>query len=272
MHLVFFLTLMLRSTFLFLHGIGEATEQRLWDEGIDTWQTFLARDFVPGISMARKTQYDEEIRTAIHQFESCNSRYFAKCLKARDHWRLFPTFRSKTAYLDIETTGDPADRGEVTLVGIYGGGKMTTLIQGDSLTEPRLKKELEKYDLLVTFFGSGFDLPYLRLHYPSVTYDHPHFDLCLAARRLGFKGGLKSIEHQLDLSRSSRLDGLTGWDAVLLWRSWQSGDTEAGTILLQYNEADTKNLEPLAEILYEGLVRHSGFRNRSPRSNKEACY
>jgi len=270
MHVVFFVTLMLHSTFIFLKGIGKATEQRLWEEGICTWQTFLTRKAIPGISSARKTLYDQEIRMAIHQFDSGNSRYFAQCLQARDHWRLFSAFRSKTAYLDIETTGDPPDCGVVTIVGIFGEGKMTTLIQGDSLTEKRLKKELGKYDLLVTFFGSGFDLPYLRLHYPSVAYDHPHFDLCFAARRLGFKGGLKHIERQLHLARSSRLDGLTGWDAVLLWRAWQSGDAEAGTLLIQYNEADTKNLEPLAEILYDGLVQHSRFLDLSRSSYREA--
>ena len=39
------------------------------------------------------------------------------------------------------------------------------------------------------FLDLGFDLPYIRAKFPSVVLDHPHFDLCFAARRLGYKGG-----------------------------------------------------------------------------------
>ena len=136
---------------------------------------------------------------------------------------------------------------------------MTTLIQGETLNEVRLNQEFAKYDLLVTFFGSGFDLPYIRYKYPNVMLDHPHFDLCFAARRLGYKGGLKHIELEFDLSRPIDVAGLTGWDAVHLWQAWQAGDSQAGSQLLQYNEAAAKNLEPLAELLYDKLVQHYGI-------------
>ncbi|MDX1411598.1 MAG: ribonuclease H-like domain-containing protein [Nitrospirales bacterium] len=253
---------MLESTFIFLKGIGEATEQRLWEQGIDTWSAFLAHPSIPSISPARKNLYDHDLEQAVQNLSARNSKFFARLLKARDHWRLFQTFRSKIAFLDIETNGDPPETGEITLVGIYGNGTMTTLIQGESLNENRLNHELSKYDLLVTFFGSGFDLPYIRYKFPRVLLDHAHFDLCFAARRLGYKGGLKHIELECGLSRSRHVAGLTGWDAVNLWHAWQGGDSQAGTQLLQYNEADVKNLEPLAELLYDKLVRHYGLERK----------
>ena len=244
---------MLESTFIFLDGIGESTEQRLWDQGIDTWQTFLASPSIRGIPSARKELYDAELRTALHHLECGNAKYFAQCLKSRDHWRLFETFREKTAFLDIETNGAPATFGYITVVGIYGKQGMTALVHEDTLTHDRLCEELEKYDLLVTFFGSGFDLPYIRTKFPRISLDHPHFDLCFAARRLGYKGGLKHIEGEFDLQRPSNVEGLTGWDAVLLWEAWCAGDTDAGTRLLEYNEMDVKNLEPLAEHVFDEL-------------------
>ena len=254
---------MLESTFIFLKGIGESTEQRLWGHGIDTWKAFLDHASIPYISPARKTLYDQDLEQAVQNLTARNAKFFGRLLKARDHWRLFKTFRSRTAFLDIETNGDPPESGEITLVGIYSNGTMTTLIQGESLSEVRLNQEFAKYDLLVTFFGSGFDLPYLRYKYPNVMLDHPHFDLCFAARRLGYKGGLKHIELEFDLPRPIDVAGLTGWDAVLLWQAWQAGDSHSRSRLLHYNEADARNLEPLAELIYDQLVQHYRFgRNR----------
>ena len=253
---------MLESSFIFLKGIGEATEQRLWEGGINTWEAFLANPSIPYISPARKILYNRFLEEAGLNLTTGNSRFFARTLKARDHWRLFHTFRSKTAYLDIETTGEPPDSGEITVVGIYGNGTMTSLVQGESLSGARLHEELSKYDLLVTFFGSGFDLPYIRAKFPGVGLDHPHFDLCFAARRLGYKGGLKHIEVELGFERPTHLDGLSGWDAVRLWHAWRQGDSQAGNDLLEYNAADTMNLEPLAEILFDKLVEHYRFERR----------
>ena len=247
---------MLESTFIFLKGIGDSTEQRLWEHGIDHWKAFLGLPSIPYISPSRKTLYDQVLVQAIQNLTEGNAKYFGRLLKARDHWRLFKVFRHKTAFLDIETNGEPPETGEITLVGIYSNGTMTTLVQGESLSEERLEMELSKYDLLVTFFGSGFDLPYIRYKYPNILLDHPHFDLCFAARRLGLKGGLKHIELELGLPRPPHVEGLTGWDAVLLWQAWQAGDAEAGAQLLQYNEADAKNLEPLADLIYDKLVQH----------------
>ena len=247
---------MLESTFIFLKGVGEATEQQLWDNGVDSWSAFLAKPSIPGIPAGRKALYNLDLQQASKHLANNNSRYFAQLLKSRDHWRLFNTFRSRTAFLDIETTGEPSDQGDITVVGIYGHGKMTTLVLGENLNEDQLSAELAKYDLLVTFFGSGFDLPYIRAKFPRVALDHPHFDLCFAARRFGYKGGLKHIELEFGLHRSTGIEGLSGWDAVRLWQQWCAGDSQARTQLLEYNEADVRNLEPLAEVLYHQLVQH----------------
>ena len=249
---------MLESTFIFLKGIGESTERLLWETGISSWDAFLECPKISRITPSRKSQYDGELRQAKQQWLLHNSRFFAQTLKARDHWRLYPQFRSNTAFLDIETNGQPLPHGELTVVGIYGQGRMTSLIQGETLTEHRLQEELASYDLLVTFFGSGFDLPFLKAKYPHLLLDQPHIDLCFAARRLGLKGGLKSIENEIGCLRPASLEGLTGMDAVRLWDEWQQGQTESGKLLIEYNEADCRNLEPLAELIYDRMVNQYG--------------
>jgi uncharacterized protein len=247
---------MLASTFVLLKGVGEQTERRLWESGVPDWRTFLAHPSPLGIGPARKQLYDEALASALEHLSRGNAQFFARCLKPRDHWRLFDAFKSRAVYLDIETTGEPAAFGKVTVVGLYAQGRMTSLLRGDSLNEARLQEELSQYDLLITFNGRTFDLPYLRAQFPRLTLDQPHFDLCFAARRLGLDGGLKRIEAQLGIGRPSDIQDLDGWEAVRLWRRWQHGQPDALDLLLRYNEADVRNLEPLAHLFYEQLTSH----------------
>lgn len=255
---------MIQSTFVLLRGIGPSTERRLWGTGITHWDRFLRSPCVPGLSLERKAQYDELLGEARAHLSARRSRYFTTCLKARDHWRLFEAFRADALYLDIETTGGPPDAGDVTVVGLYRPGsavrpgRMTSLVLGETLTAERLQAELSSAHLLVTFFGSVFDLPYLRAKFPSLVIDQPHFDLCFAARRLGLQGGLKQIEARAGIAREADLRGLDGWDAVRLWREWRRGDPAARDRLLRYNESDTRNLEALSDTLYEGLAARYG--------------
>ena len=248
---------MLESTFILLKGIGETTERRLWDAGVHSWQAFLSQSNLPGISTARKSLYDEDLQSAARAYDAWDARYFRTKLKSRDHWRLYETFKAGAVYLDIETTGESPQFGEVTMVGLYGQGKMTTLIRGESLTETRLSDELSRASLLVTFFGSGFDLPFLKAKFPGLVLDQPHLDLCFAARRLKLTGGLKHLETECGIERGADLRGMDGWDAVRLWQAHCRGDEQALDLLIRYNEADVRNLEPLAELLVERLAWHT---------------
>ena len=249
---------MLTSSFVLLTGIGHSSERRLWQEGILDWASFLGSPTLPGISSARKSWYDRELATAQSRLEERDAHFFGAALKRREHWRLFEAFRHRTLYLDIETTGMSAREGHVTVVGMYRNGHMTSLVRGESLTEDRLHAELEQTDLLITFFGSGFDIPYLQAKFPRLNFKKPHFDLCFAARRLGMQGGLKHIEHEVQIARGTDVAGLDGWEAVRLWHQWRAGDDAARDLLLKYNTADTKNLEPLALVLYDQMVARFG--------------
>jgi len=245
---------MIESTFLFLNGIGPTMERRLWEQDVPNWSTFLHHPTIRGLSNARKDLYDIDVTTALEQHALDNPRYFASCLKTRDQWRLYEWLRPRAVFLDIETAGGPY--GDVTVVGLFGNGRMLSLVRGDTLTEARLCQEVSQYDLIVTFFGSGFDLPYLQAMFPRFRIDQPHLDLCFAAKQLGLRGGLKQIERMVGIERKGALQGMDGWDAVRMWTRWRhSRDTEALELLLAYNEADCVNLQPLADLVYCQLVQ-----------------
>jgi uncharacterized protein YprB with RNaseH-like and TPR domain len=246
---------MIESTFVFLKGVGLVTERRWWSRGVLTWSNFMASDRLPGLSLARKQQCDEEVHLAQDHHQRQDARFFAKCLRHRDQWRLYEWLRQRAVFLDIETTANV----DISVVGLYANGTMTSLVRGESLTAKRLSDEICRYDLIVTFNGTGFDLPCLRAHFPNLAIDQPHMDLCFLGRQLGFRGGLKRVEQMIGIERPPALQGIDGWDAVRWWNRWrQSRDASARELLLAYNEADCKNLEPLADLLYCRSVQQHG--------------
>ncbi|MBI3356742.1 MAG: ribonuclease H-like domain-containing protein [Nitrospirae bacterium] len=258
---------MLTSTFVFLQGIGPATERRWWQEGLLDWRSFLTQPCVAGLSPDRKSWYDRELALAQSEFDAGHLHVFASRLQSRDHWRFYDTCRSSTVYLDIETTGASPHDGEVTVVGLHRNGRTTSLVRGETLTADRLQAELDQCKLLVTFFGAGFDVPYLRATFPRLRLPKPHFDLCFAARRLGLRGGLKHIEQEVGIERDPALRGLDGWDAVQLWSQWHRGDRAALDLLLAYNAADTENLVPLAAFVYKEMMSRFGPSSVGPSSS-----
>lgn len=249
---------MIESTFVLLKGIGEATERRWWEAGLSDWSIFRRRATLAGMSRERKRWYDIELGRAEQALADRDSRYFAGCLRPRDHWRLLPTFRDQAVFLDIETTGGDPEPGSVTVVGLHAGDQCLQLVEGTDLDASRLNEVLAAAPMLITFFGSVFDIPYLKRVFPSLRTPPLHVDLCFVARRVGLTGGLKQIEATLGLTRDTDLVGLDGWDAVQLWRAWQMGSVQALDRLLRYNRADTLNLSMLAIDLYDRLVKSRG--------------
>jgi len=244
---------MLQNTFTLLDGVGGKTEQLLWQNSVKTWDNFIESQTVPRISDKKKSQHDKTLKTAKENLEERNSRYFTKKLKAGDHWRLYEDFE-KICYLDIETTGFDAKRSDLTIIGIYDGSEVKTYINGFNLKEEALKDELKNYQVLVTFFGSAFDVPFIRRKFPKIDFDMPHFDLCFAGRKIGLSGGLKHIEKVVGIKRDEEVEGIDGYEAVRLWKKWKKqNDEEALRTLTKYNEEDVLNLEPLAEIIYKRL-------------------
>jgi uncharacterized protein YprB with RNaseH-like and TPR domain len=242
---------LLRETFLHIPGVGYRTEERLWRSGIRTWDDFSAARRPTRIGSRLARRIDEELGRSAEALRRGRHRYFASRLPPRDRWRAWKDFRRDAVYLDIETTGLSIGRSALTVVGVYDGRRTRSFVQGENLED--LPRALPRAKLLVTFNGSSFDVPFLRKAFPRLCLDQLHVDLVHPLRRLGFFGGLKSIEAETGISRSDETAALRGSDAVRLWHAYQAGNEEALELLLEYNRHDAANLEPLAEFAYEAL-------------------
>ncbi|MFQ6087292.1 MAG: ribonuclease H-like domain-containing protein [Candidatus Methanofastidiosia archaeon] len=243
---------MISSSFIILERVGFVTERKLWRCGIRTWDDFIGADRIERISQFRKEIYDEELLRAKRNLEIKKVQYFSKNLHKREHWRLYEKFKRDAVFFDIETTGLNPERSKITTVSLYDGKNLKTLVHGHDLTRENLKREFERCKLLVSFYGSVFDLPFIEKKF-GIKLDLPHFDLCFASRRLGLKGGLKVCEKIYRISRAEEVRGIDGLEAVRLWHRYERGSLKALRKLIKYNQEDTKNLLPFAEIVYKKL-------------------
>jgi uncharacterized protein YprB with RNaseH-like and TPR domain len=154
-----------------------------------------------------------------------NIHFFLDRLSPGDLWRAFNNFKHNTVYLDIETSGFYQGIDEITVIGIYDGQRVRTFVQGINLDEFELA--IGPYELVITFNGSQFDLPFIRRQFPNISLPPAHIDLRFFLKKLGYRGGLKAIEKSFGLSRDSAIDGMDGYDAVLMWNAYQCGDESA---------------------------------------------
>ena len=158
----------------------------------------------------------------------------------------------REAYLDIETTGLSSEYCEITVVGIYlVDGFDTRFMQlvGADVTADNILEALEGVDVIYTYNGSRFDLPFIssRLGINLAELFTQH-DLMYDCWQNNLYGGLKCVEQQLGIPR--QLKDVNGAEAIRLW--WQyvnDYDEDALAVLLAYNKEDVVNLKTLKERL-----------------------
>ena len=256
---------MLTATFIHAPGVGPATEQALWAQGVSSWQEYQEQASTLRLPPRHKIALARTVEDSLLALEDERTEYFARTLPKREHWRAASHF-SKIGFLDIETNGGmSAD--SITLIGLYDGLEMHAYVKGENLAQ--FAYESQDYDGFVTFFGTGFDLPMLKRRFPvleSVFADRFHVDLCPLLKRLGHTGGLKKIEQTLGIARVPETDGLSGMDAVRLWRAYRKGGRgadDARRLLLAYNKEDVVNMELLLRYAVPRLQAQAGYTNNA---------
>ncbi|HJO81168.1 MAG TPA: ribonuclease H-like domain-containing protein, partial [SAR202 cluster bacterium] len=244
---------MLSRSFIHLPSIGAVTERELWSAGVNTWDDFLEADELPARVENRRDYLRTLIGRSRDRLAELDASYFAATLPNSEMWRLYPEFRDRAAFLDIETTGLSPEFADITLVGVLDASGYQAFVADENLDE--LRGAMEEYDLVVTFNGASFDLPFIEHKMGRMFSGLAHIDLMHPLRRLGERGGLKKIEQRLKVGRPSELSTLDGYDAVLLWRMWLNGDQGAKDTLIRYNAEDVASLPRLAEITYTRLTQ-----------------
>lgn len=238
---------MLRQTFIHVPGIGKTTERSLWRQGCSDWDAYLSAANLYSTGRADRSTVRAFIEKSGKSLEDREHQFFAKSLGLKESWRAYEEFSGSCVYLDIETDGSA-----VTTIGLYDGLNFNCLLKGENLEN--FRDEISRFSMIVTFCGGTFDLPILQRAFKGLVLDQIHLDLHPVLRKLGFRGGLKAIEREVGIERPEEVAGLSGFDAVVLWRRYFGlDDSKALEKLIAYNREDCVNLKRLAEIAFEGM-------------------
>jgi len=233
----------LENLLSYLPGIGKKTEKNLRDHGINTWNDILSLPSTPYLNQKRLDSLKEVIRDYKKQLSKDPVNFIEKTFKQKDKFVLFDDFKDSVAYFDIETTGLSPFSSYTTTVAVWDGSKIKTFVRDENLDE--FQGYIDQYKLLVSFYGSCFDAPFLTQEQQIDFSKHLHIDLCFVLRSLGYSGGLKNIEIKFGINRGE-LAGFDGAMAVQLWHKYKStNDRDYLETLLAYNVEDVINLEYL---------------------------
>jgi uncharacterized protein len=240
---------MIEASFRLTPGVGAWLESRLWDAGVRGWDDLLAAQVadlpIPGRTAARLRGAVERARALL---EAGDAEGLALLLPRSERWRLYAAFLEQACFLDIETDGGDG----VTAIGVLDASGPRVLVAGRDLEA--FVALSARWKLLVTFNGTAFDVPVLRRAFPAWRPPLAHLDLFHLWRRLGQRGGLKVIEHELGIERPPRVAGLNGLDAIRLWNDHLAGAPGALGVLVEYNLCDAINLRTLADLGYNRMV------------------
>jgi uncharacterized protein YprB with RNaseH-like and TPR domain/predicted nuclease with RNAse H fold len=247
---------MLQQTFVHIPGIGKQTELELWKLGIQSWDDADSFEKRFGrVTPRLQRKLDEYIPLSREAFRRKDAAFFERLSSLGEAWRLFPAFADDCVYLDIETTGLSSVFDIVTMVGLYDGRKYKVFVEGDNLND--LPTHLRNYSVVVTFNGAGFDLRFLQLAFPGLKFPPIHIDLRWVTRKLGMRGGLKSVEKAFGLKRADAVEDLNGYDATVLWAKYMRGKKSALGRLIEYNTEDVIHLKAIMEMAYDKLCRQT---------------
>lgn len=245
---------MLTNTFCHVPGIGIREEQKLWSSGVHSWE-MVGQSGAKLLPRIKASAFAKAIEESFRRLEANDPNYFSNLLSSSQHWRLFPDFHHRLAFLDIETTG-LAYQDEITTIVIYDGRSIRHYINGANLEE--FKRDIMDYSMIVTYNGKCFDAPFIEKFF-RIRLDHAHIDLRYILKDLGYTGGLKACERRLGIDRME-LEDVDGYFAVLLWQDYQKNkNAKSLETLLAYNTEDVLNLETLLVKAYNMNVKETPF-------------
>jgi uncharacterized protein YprB with RNaseH-like and TPR domain/predicted nuclease with RNAse H fold len=263
----------IKRTFAHLTSIGEMKERLLWESGIETWEdlmetlsscrnssdlfqnlrkkqeTLFTESKIPSDGLAKS--WMEQLEKSFEAYRMGDLSFFTSLLNPSDHWRVLQDYLDDALFLDIETTGLSKELHYITVIGALWHGNIYQWVWPENIED--FKKLMLKCSLVVTFNGQRFDLPFLRAHFPNFPNPRAHVDLLYIARKAGFKGSQKEVEKLLGFSRKDDIEGITGFEATVLWSRAVYGSYKAYRTLLRYNRTDLEMLPKISYILCKSL-------------------
>ncbi len=227
---------MIQGCFRHVPGIGPRTASLLNESGIVTWDDCISNEESIPFNGKRRKKLVENIHKSIQSHESGDIGFFTSSFPTSEQWRILASYLHSATFIDVETTGLSWHYCHASVISAYHRGKLYSFVYGENLDD--FLDIAEESELLVTFNGNSFDIPFIERTFNIPSLGCPHVDLRWIAWHRGYRGGLKSIEKEMGILRPPQIDGIDGFEAVDLYYRWQQGDAASRNLLVKYCEAD----------------------------------
>ena len=245
---------MLRATFQSLvRGFSARREADLWNEGILSWDDFEQREPAQHPLFPDEQGTTSPFSLPRAALRSGDMSFFAEKLHPSQHFRIPLEVPEKTMFLDIETTGLSRYYDVITLVGWSYQDEYRFFVRGQDDAE--LRNALSEAQVIITFNGALFDLPFLRQGFTDLRLPPVHVDLRFLAKRVGLSGGQKAIEESLGFRRVGAAGDVKGESAPVLWHRYRRGEQEALKLLVEYNHYDVEGMRFIFDKVVSRLLK-----------------
>ena len=198
-----------------------------------------------------------ELRESAGALDSHDLGYFTSSFPTAEQWRILAEYFDAAAFIDLESTGLSRYSCHASVIAAYYRGELYSFVYGENMDDFLLFAD--DAEIIITFNGNAFDIPFIEKTFNIPSLDRPHLDLRWIAWHRGYRGGLKSIERQMGIRRPSNIDGIDGFEAVDLFHRWQYGDISAKETLVAYCKADVIATALVSEQI---LAETSGRKQR----------
>lgn len=153
---------MLTYTFCHIKGISCTAEKRLWDGGIISWDDYLKNN--KRFFSYKKDQFiRKQLEISKIALEADSIDFFFSRLSNEQQVRVYPHFKNKMVFLDIETTGLSIKDDSITTIAIYNGHTIKKLYKRAKYLEFYRRyykifypRHLQWYKIRYTFFKEVF--------------------------------------------------------------------------------------------------------------------
>ncbi len=243
---------MLQNTFLQLKKVTLTQESKLWAKGITDWEKY-ENAFDSQLNLFEQSEPTFDVSRK--HFNQGNFQYFIERIPVSEYYRIALHCPEDVLFIDIETTGSGFRFDQITVVGWSLGEEFGFYIAGED-PEPMLNA-INRAKVVVTFNGTGFDIPIIKKEFPEANFPVCHIDLRYFARRVGLKGGQKRIEKAIGMYRDTDILEMTGQQAPVLWGQHLNGDPNALGTLVRYNYADVYGMKIILDYIIGELL--SGY-------------
>ena len=238
-----------------IEGISEALEKHNWESGIVSQE-----DLKQKANLQYSIFNENPLDLSIDALKNNDVEYYIKNLDKKDYYRIAFSYPDKVMFLDIETTGLSKVYSYITMIGWYKNCEYKCWLHGNPVD--KLIKDLNDVNIVVTFNGTLFDLPFIEGKYEvlhQVLKRKAHIDLRFFAKRHNYTGGQKKIEDELEFVRPDDLEGVDGKEAISLWYRFLKGDKPALDKLIHYNYNDIRGMIYLFNYIFFNKIYGKTF-------------